>query len=351
MTRAESKPDALVLAARRGDHGAFDELVRRHRRELHVHCYRMTGSIHDADDAVQEAFLRAWRGLPGFEGRSSVRSWLYRIATNVCLNLGARRARRALPTDFTAHTDGPALGERLDPSGAEPTWLEPYPDEVVGLPDGYAGPAARYEQRESVELAFVAALQHLPANQRAALLLRDVLGFSAREAAEMLGATPVAVNSALQHARRTVASRVPERSQQATLRDLGDQRLAAIVNDYMAALERGDVKAIVALLAEDSTWSMPPLPMWYRGTDAIATFLAEYPCRQRWRHLLSRANGQLAVGCYLWDSDSSRYISFALDVLTLRGPLITEVTAFLDGGVFGRFGLPASLPIEEFHGG
>lgn len=321
--------DELVVAAGRGDEGAFREVVERHRHELQVHCYRMTGSMHDAEDALQEVFLRAWRGLARFEGRGAVRSWLYRIATNVCLDLGAARARRALPTDFGPDGD------------AEATWLEPYSGEVA---NGYAGPEARYEQREGVELAFVAALQHVPGNQRAALILRDVLGFSAREVAESLETTTAAVNSALQHARRTVESRVPERTQQATLRDLGDQRLSAIVADYTGALERGDVDAIVALLADDATWSMPPVPSWYRGHEAITAFLAVGPCRYRWRHLPTVANGQLAVGCYRWEPEPAAYVAYALDVLTLRGTRIAEVTAFLDAEIFGGFGLPEVFP-------
>jgi RNA polymerase sigma-70 factor, ECF subfamily len=335
------EPDQLVTAARQGDEGAFRELVELHRRELHVHCYRMTGSVHDADDAVQEVFLRAWRGLARFEGRSSLRAWLYRIATNVCLDLGNDRARRALPIDFGAYANQPELA---DPASSEATWLEPYPDERLAVRDGYAGPEARYEQRESVELAFVAALQHLPANQRAALIMRDVLGYSAREVAETLDTTPTAVNSALQHARTTVENRIPERSQQATLRELGDDRLRSIVTGYMTALERGDIDAILAMLADDATWSMPPTPSWYQGHDAIAEFFANGPGVVRWRHLPTRANGQLAVGCYIWKPESGTYVAHVLDVLTLRGTQIAAVTAFLDPEVFDGFGLPRTYP-------
>ena len=213
----------LLDAAREGDEVAFQRLVERHRGELHAHCYRMLGSPHDAEDALQEALLRAWRGLSGFEGRSSSRAWLYRIATNVCLDAIARRPKRVLPAEHgppSPSTDPADVSEPL----VESVWIEPYPDEMVALADGYAAPEARFEQREAVELAFVAALQHLPPNQRAVLILCEVLGFSARETAESLETTVASVNSALQRARRAVDERLPERTQQATLRSLGDER-------------------------------------------------------------------------------------------------------------------------------
>ena len=198
----------LLEAACAGDEDAFRLLVEPHRRELHAHCYRMLGSLHDAEDALQEALLRAWRGLCGFGGRSSLRRWLYRIATNACLDALARRPKRVLPIDYGP----PAGGEGGEPDApiTEPVWLEPYPDEVLGLEDGYEGPAARYERREAVELAFVAALQHLPPRQRAVLIVREVLGFSAKEVAETLGMTVAAVNSALQRARKALDDRLPE---------------------------------------------------------------------------------------------------------------------------------------------
>src|SRR5436853_5045013 len=213
-------PDpGLLQAARDGDEDAFRRLVEPRRGELQAHCYRMLGSVHDAEDALQEALLRAWRGLSRFEGRSSLRSWLYRIATNTSLDAIQKRPKRVLPIDY-----GPAADPHMGPGEPviESVWVEPYPDEKLGLEDGFAAPEARYEQRESVELAFVAALQNLPANQRAVLILREVLGFSAREVAETLETTVPAVNSALQRARKTVDERLPEQSQQATLRSLGD---------------------------------------------------------------------------------------------------------------------------------
>src|SRR3954471_25046994 len=214
--------DDLLEAARRGDEGAFERLIEPYRAELHAHCYRMLGSVHDAEDALQDALLRAWRGIARFEGRSSLRSWLYTSPTNPCLNVIARRPKRVLPLDYTDASDphdGP--GRPL----AETVWIEPYPDVSVGLQDGLAAPEARYEMRESVELAFVAAIQHLPANQRAALILREVLGFSAKEVAESLETTVASVTSALQRARKTIDEHIPERTQQATLRALGDEKL------------------------------------------------------------------------------------------------------------------------------
>ncbi|HLM36348.1 MAG TPA: RNA polymerase subunit sigma-70, partial [Gaiellaceae bacterium] len=236
----------LVEAARAGDEDAFAQLTEPHRRALHAHCYRMLGSVADAEDALQETLLRAWRGLASFEGRSSLRSWLYAIATNACLRAIERRPKRVLPIDYAPAADPhDGLGEPL----VESVWVEPYPDERLGLEDGLAGPEARYEQRESVELAFIAALQHLPAGQRAVLILRDVLGFSAREVAATLETTPTGVDSALQRAHKAVDERLPERSQQALLRSLDDQGLREIVDRYVDAFERADVDAVVEMLA------------------------------------------------------------------------------------------------------
>ena len=310
--------------------------IERHRKDLHAHCYRMLGSLHDAEDAVQEVMLRAWRGLARFEGRSSLRTWLYTIATNTCLTAIARRPARALPIDY-----GPAA----DPHDLDnEPWIEPYPDDQLGLGTGLTAPEARYERRESVELAFVAALQHLAPRPRAVLMLREVLGFSAREVAEALDTTVASVNSALQRARRTVEERMPPMSQQTTLRALGDERMRAVVEDYTDALERGDVDAVLALLTEDATWSMPPLPEWYAGHEAITGFLERGPMRRRWRHLATHANGQLAVGCYMWDDDVGTYAAQVIDVLTLRADRIEAITAFVDAELFASFGLPAEHP-------
>ena len=280
MSSAATSPtieqQELLEAARGGDEGAFASLVDPHRGELHAHCYRMLGSVHDAEDAVQEAMLRAWRALEKFEGRSSLRSWLYRIATNTSLDAIEKRPKRVLPVDYAPAADphdGP--GEPV----TESVWVEPYPDERLAVEVGPAGPEARYEQRESVELAFIAALQHLPANQRAVLILREVLGFSAKEVGEALDTTTASVNSALQRARASVDEKLPEQSQQETLRALGDDDLREIVDRYVAAWESKDVETVVAMLADDATFSMPPLASWFGGREAIEVFSPARRCQ------------------------------------------------------------------------
>jgi RNA polymerase sigma-70 factor (ECF subfamily) len=326
--------------ARDGDDAAFARLVAPLRRELHAHCYRMLGSTHDADDALQEALLRAWRGLAGFEGRSSLRSWLYRVATRTSLDVVEARGRRAMPVDLGPSSDRAVMD---DAPRTEIAWLGPYPD---GGLDGPARPDARYEQREAVELAFVAALQHLPGNQRAALLLFEVLGFSAAEIADIMQTTVASVNSALQRARAIVADRIPARSQQQTLRTLGDDRLREIVTTFTTALERGDADAMVALLTEDVTWSMPPLAHWYRGVDAVTDFLVRLPmglCGS-WQHRLINANGQAAMGLYLRADGTGPHEGHSITVLTLRGDRIAETTSFLGAEHLTAFGLPAALP-------
>jgi RNA polymerase sigma-70 factor, ECF subfamily len=327
-TEPRARERELLEAARGGDEGAYSGLVEPHRTELHAHCYRMLGSVHDAEDALQETLLRAWRGLSRFESRSSLRSWLYTIATNTSLNVIEKRPKRVLPIDY-----GPAADPHEGPGEpiVESVWLEPYPDDKLGLEDGLAAPDARYEQRESVELAFVAALQHLPPNQRVVLLLREVLGFSAREVAEMLETSVASVNSAMQRARKTVDDRLPEQSQQATLRSLGDEGLRKVVDGYVDAWQRGDVDAVVGMLTEDATFAMPPLGTWFRGRDAIAVFLAGWPLsgKWRWRQVQVRANGQVALAFYSWDPDQESYLPFALNVLTLRGARISDVAAFI----------------------
>jgi RNA polymerase sigma-70 factor (ECF subfamily) len=337
----------LVEAAQRGDDDAFGRLAAPYRGELHAHCYRMLGSTADAEDALQDTMLRAWRGLPRFEGRSTVRSWLYKIATNACLRSVERRPRRVLPADY-----GPAADPHDGPAGpvTEAVWLEPYPDERLEpspvSPASPASPEARYEQLEGVELAFIAALQHLPARQRAVLILRDVLGFSARETATALETTPVSVDSALQRAHKTVDQRLPEQSQQATLRSLSDASLRQVVQRYVAAWERNDVGAVVAMLAEDAKLAMPPLPGWYRGREPVAAFLRGGPMSgaTRWRLIPARANGQLAFGLYAWHDQTQTFRPRAVDVLTLRAAQIEEITAFLTPDAFRGFGLPAVLP-------
>jgi RNA polymerase sigma-70 factor, ECF subfamily len=347
-TSRTTREDTLLARARTGDHDAFGLLVEPHRTELYAHCYRMLGSVHDAEDALQDALLRAWHGLARFEGRSSMRSWLYRITTNVCLDVIAQRPKRVLPIDYGPAADPhDGQGEPL----MESVWIEPYANEQLGLESGYASAEAHYERRESVELAFIAALQHLPGTQRAALILRDVLGFSAQEAAEALETTVASVNGALRRARRAVSDRLPERSQQATLRALGDNGVRDVVERYIDAWERADVDAIIAMLAEDATFAMPPLRTWYRGRDAITVFLTRFALLDRWRLVPARANGQLAFANYSWETEKRTYTAKTLDVLTLDGTLVAEITAFVTpftrgparerfADVFERFGLP-----------
>jgi RNA polymerase sigma-70 factor, ECF subfamily len=332
----------VLDAARSGDQDAFRRLVEPHRTELHAHCYRMLGSLHDAEDALQETMLRAWRGLPRFQEDRALRPWLYKIATNACLDAIARRPKRVLPLDYGAPASAEAgPGKPL----AETIWLEPYPDDVLDLPDGYAGPEARYEQRESVELAFVAALQHLTARQRAVLVLREVLGFSAREVAESLETTAASVNSALQRARRTVDERLPARSQQATLRSLGDERLRDVVQRYVEAWESRNVEALRALLVEDASFEMPPHPNWFHGRDTVIAFIVSTGT-PRLRHVQTRANGQPAIGWYLWSPSRDRYVATALEVLTLEGDRVKDIIAFVLPEAFPRFELPPELPAQ-----
>jgi RNA polymerase sigma-70 factor (TIGR02960 family) len=310
----------LLDAARSGDAGAFDALVAPYRSELIAYCYRMLGSVQDAEDVVQDSLLRAWRGVGRLDERGFVRAWLYKIATNRCLTAIAQRRRRELPVDVTAA--GPQ---------AEVSWLEPYPD---------VSPETRSISRESVELAFVAALQHLSARQRAALILREVLGFSAAEVAEQLNTTSAAVNSALQRARSAIESAGP--TQQTVIRQLGDAAVRDIVTRWVQAWEAGDVDAIVAMLADEARYSMPPLPEWYRGKDEIRAFLVRGPLTRRWQFLPAMANGQIAFGTYMWDEAAAAYVSGGLDVLTLREGRVAEITAFLAADL-SRFGLPPHI--------
>ncbi|MGB8197804.1 MAG: sigma-70 family RNA polymerase sigma factor [Acidimicrobiales bacterium] len=346
--------DALVALARTGDERAYEVLIERHRAELHAHCYRMLASVHDADDAVQEALIRAWRALPHFEGRSSIRTWLFKIATNSSFDVLKKRSRRELPIDYGRRA-GPG-----DSPGApllDVHWIEPYPDQLVEA--GSKSPHARYEARESLELAFISVVQNIPPRQRAVLILRDVLGYSAQETSELLDASVAAVNSALQRARATLTATLPPDSQSVELARLADVHVHELARRYASAIDDGDIATLMTLLTEDATWSMPPHPVWYHGTDAIREFLADDVAPQRWRHRTSSANGQLAVGCYLYNEERQRYVASVLDVLSIRDGMISSVTGFISAYVlresgdvdeeyvglvdFARFDLPEEL--------
>jgi RNA polymerase sigma-70 factor, ECF subfamily len=328
------------MRASRPESAAFDELVARYRPEIQLHCYRLLGSLHDAEDLTQETLLQAWRGLAGFEGRSSVRTWLYRIATNSCLRALARRSgrRRALPEAVAAPVAFAPLG-RPD---AESRWLDPYPDAALaGLPDGHPGPAARYELHESVRLAFVAAIQILPPRQRAALLLRDVLGFSAAETAALLDATLPSVNSALQRARATLSARPPDSD--ALGGRLTDARQQSLLERYQRAWREADVDGLVALLRDDVVWSMPPWRQWYVGRAPVRAFLAwALPPDGSRRHRLvpTAANGQPAFGHYRAAVETATWQAFAIQVLVIHGAQIASITHFVNPVLFEAFGLP-----------
>jgi RNA polymerase sigma-70 factor (TIGR02960 family) len=315
-------------AARMGDERAFRALVDPYRRELQVHCYRILGSVQDAEDVLQETMMAAWRGLQDFGERSSLRTWLYRIATNRCLNALRDSSRRP----------------RAEPIRTiEPMWLEPYPDDLLDdLPDTAPGPDARYETKEAVTLAFVAALQHLPPNQRAVLVLRDVLGYRAAEVAEMLSSTETSVNSALRRARATVDARLTNRGRAPLPRSARENEL---VERYAQALEQGDIDRLVALLTDDALMTMPPQPIEVHGAHAIAQFSLE---REWWgdgrvRLIPTRANGQPAFAMYLQDPEAPIARAHGLVVLTLDGDRISHVTRFADTRLFARFGMPATL--------
>ena len=340
---------SLLAPARAGDRDAFGRLAESHRRALQLHCYRSLGSLDDAEDLVQETFLRAWRRIDQFEGRSSFRHWLYRIATHACLDARDFRSRRMLPHD---------LGTAPNPAGppgaplAEVAWLEPYPDSLLELVvDPEPGPEARYDRRESIELAFVAAMQHLPPRQRAALLLRDVLAWSATETASLLGASVPAVNSALQRARATLSQRLPARDRPSRQGLSATER--ELLARYVQAWEAEDVGALVALLKEDALLTMPPVPEWYRGREGVRDFMAaQWPGLGPFRLLTAHANGQPAFGLYgSGGAGGSSLRPLTLHVLRIAAGLIAEIVGFIVPSAFGypgidlfpRFGLPPAV--------
>jgi len=332
-----------LAAARNGDGHEFSQLTEPYRRELLAHCYRILGSLHDAEDAVQETMLRAWRRLSTFEGRASLRAWLYRIATNACFDALDKRPRRTLPA-----LTYPA-GDPHQPLAApivEPIWLEPYPDDL--LPDTDVDPEARYAVRESVTLAFLAALQGLPPRQRAVLILCDVLDWRAGEVAELLETTVSAVNSALHRARTTMAQRNTAQALAATRLTPVDEATQSVLAQYVTAWEAADVVGLTTLLREDAVFSMPPIPSWYRGRaaiEAVAMAMAfSGDARDRWRLTPIRANAQPAFGVYQRDEPGGAYRAFGIQVLTIDGGQITDITTFVDPTLFARFTLPDTLP-------
>ncbi|WP_049558257.1 sigma-70 family RNA polymerase sigma factor [Nonomuraea sp. SBT364] len=341
MRGSPSAGDLLALA-RSGDGEAFRELVEPYRRELQVHCYRILGSVQDAEDLLQETLLAAWRAIGGYEERASVRTWLYRIATNRCLNALRGGGRR--PHGYPAYRPEVPLPE---PSHhrAEPSWLEPYPDMLLDeIADQVPGPEARYELRESVSLAFLAALQQLPPRQRAVLVLRDVLGFRAGEVAGILDTTENAVAMALKRARAALARELPGREGAPLPNSPRERRL---VDAFARAFEAGDVDAIVALLTDDAWLTMPPLPLEYQGPDVIRSFLETIAMRRGTGRVLipTRANGQPAFGCYIRDRRTPIMHAHGVLVLTLAGDRISMVTRFLDNSLLTTFGLPRSLRV------
>ena len=328
----------LLTRARAGEADAFAQLVAPHRRELHVHCYRILGSAQDAEDALQEALLAAWQGLGGYEEQASLRTWLYRIATNRCLNMLRAGDRR--PRSYEERPAG--LLPEATPTD-EPLWLEPYPDQLLDeLPDEAPGPEPRYEMREAISLAFVTALQLLPPRQRAALILRDVLGYRAGEVASMLESTEESVTSALKRARERLEQRFRDEDDDASPPLPRSPEEQQALERFATAFERGDIGVLVAMFTEDVCFSMPPLPFEYRGLDAVTKSLTQG--RRRSRRLVStRANGQPAFGIYVRDDRDGIFRAVGLLVVTFAGERVAALTRF-ETSVLPGFGLPRSLP-------
>jgi RNA polymerase sigma-70 factor (TIGR02960 family) len=336
--------EGLLTRAAQGDEGAFRELIDPYRRELQAHCYRILGSMQDAEDVLQETLMGAWRGLERFERRASLRAWLYRIATNRALNALRDAGRRPPPAlDLPFETPEPT---RV----GEPTWIEPYPDILLeGVLDASPGPDARYEIRETVQLAFIAALQHLPPRQRAALVLRDVLGFHAAEVADMLDTSVDSIKSALKRARVTLDQRRPPIDRlRCPLPDSPGER--ELVRRFADAFQADDINGLVALLTEDVWLTMPPTPLEYQGPTLIASFLREnvtWRRGQSYRLVPTRANTQPAFGCYRTDAHAPIAHATGLVVLTLEGERIAAITQFMNPSILSRFGLPRTLRDER----
>jgi RNA polymerase sigma-70 factor (ECF subfamily) len=340
MSSTGDEAGALALA-RNGDSAAFDRLVAPHRRRLHSHCYRMLGSPHDADDALQETLLAAWRGLASFEGRSALGTWLYQISTHVCLRLIAQRPWRRESSDHGPSLHSTAeLGEMV----MGPVWLEPLPDaEAPWQGESHDDPAAWLAQRESVALAFVSALQHLPGTQRAVLLLREVLEYSAAEVAEMLGTSVASANSALQRAQKTLKGKLPALSQPAELQVLGEEGVQQLLGAFLAAWDARNVGELVRLFTDDVRFTMPPLPSWFEGVVDVEKFIAERVFATPWRMLPLQANGQLGYACYMLAEGDDRFRLGAITLVSLRGGRICGLHSFLDPALYRRFGLAEEI--------
>ncbi len=350
MVRSDGRPDrpwqyapvnrSTFAAARAGDEQAFRELIAPHLRELHVHCYRMLGSLVDADDLLQETMAAAWRGLDGFAGRSSLRTWLYRIATNRCLN-AIRDAKRHRPAEPVPPFDPPEPSRR-----GEMTWLQPYPDAwLEEIADTGQDPAARYQAREAIELAFIAALQRLPPRQTAALLLCDVLGFATAEVATMLDTSPIAVKGAVQRSRATL-DRDPATASRQITPGAGSTEKRELARRFAEAFSRDDIDGVVALLTDDAWLAMPPAPHEYHGPEAVGTFLrasARWRGERRLRLVSTRANTQAAFGCYLTDPNGDAAHPTGILVLTTSGNHVRTITRFIDDRLPRLFGLDNGL--------
>ena len=346
-TPAQLPPDEIRRIA--SNPQGFGELTEPYRRELQIHCYRILGSLHEAEDMVQETYIKAWKHIGTYEGRASFRSWLYKIATNTCLDfLDTKRSRRLLPFQVSPSSapDSPIM-----PPTPELTWLEPFPDEW--LADATAGnPEARYSQAESISLSFLTALQVLPARQRAVLILRDVLDFSAIETAEVLELTVSSVNSALHRARKTLSQRYQGNIPETSRMSLADEKSKQLLDHYIQAWQAADVNSLVALLKRDAILAMPPSPSWYQGNAAIGEFLTATvlgdgsmfagTSKNRWRLITTRANASVALAMYQRD-EKDRYQAFGLQVLAWEGSKLAQIMNFIDPLLPTRFGLPTVL--------
>jgi RNA polymerase sigma-70 factor (ECF subfamily) len=342
-SRPPSQIDASILAkARSGDSSAFELLSEPYRHELLTHCYRIMGSLEDAEDLVQETFLRAWRRLNTYEGRASFRAWLYKIATNACLDALDHRPKRTLPTALhpAANPQEPIL-----PPKTEPIWLEPFPDELLAPTE--AAPEARYDAREAVTLSFLIALQNLPPRQRCVLIMDDVLDWSTAETADLLGITISTVNSLLYRAHATLEKNYRPQHRDSFKTDPQDEHIKTLLERYVQAWETADINGIVALLKEDATFVMPPSPSWFQGQSAIhsllSTIIMAGDQRSLWRLLPVQVNGGNGFALYHRENKQTEYQAYAIQTIILDGDLVSGATTFLYPRLFGLFNLPANL--------